>query len=103
MLLGLKTRIDIAIAGLLQHQMTINTVFFTIGQQRSISRVHKTQVSEVFAVMKTEWERFVNLTEGASGSECFVLEIHGMNITNVCNDPVLQKSSPTVTSYHPIA
>ncbi|ETN18833.1 hypothetical protein PPTG_04307 [Phytophthora nicotianae INRA-310] len=72
MLLGLKTRIDKTLAGLLQHQMIITRqIVSAIEKQHSSSRLPKTVPSFLRAVarrlspymlekVKNEWEGFVN-------------------------------------------
>ncbi|EEY57678.1 uncharacterized protein PITG_00241 [Phytophthora infestans T30-4] len=55
-MLGHKTRIDKTIAGLLLHQLTTaKKIVSKINQHHSTTRVPK-----------TEWERFVNLMDGAT-------------------------------------
>ncbi|KAK1947984.1 Zinc finger SWIM domain-containing protein 3 [Phytophthora citrophthora] len=75
MLLGLKTRIDQTIAGLLQHQMTIiQQIVSEIGQLHSSSRRPQTAPTflrevgsrisaHVLEKLKREWEQFVSLME----------------------------------------
>ncbi|KAG4046703.1 hypothetical protein PC123_g17921 [Phytophthora cactorum] len=82
MLLGLKTRSDKTIAGLLQHQITITQqIISEIGHLHSTSRMPKTVPKSLRAVatrisvnilekVKREWERFVNLMAAATCKRC---------------------------------
>ncbi|POM65557.1 Hypothetical protein PHPALM_18705 [Phytophthora palmivora] len=100
MLLGLKTRIDQTIAGLLQHQMTIiQQIVSEIGQLHSSSRRPQTvptflrevgsRISaHVLDKLKREWEQFVNLMEettcGAVSLSAWTVSCHNQSFE--CDD-----------------
>ncbi|POM68979.1 Hypothetical protein PHPALM_14794 [Phytophthora palmivora] len=99
--LGLKTRIVKAIAGLLQHQITITRqTVHTIRKHHSTTRVPKTVStllraiacrlsSGVLKIAKQEWVKFVNRAETTScerSSSLSIWKVYSMNQRYTCHD-----------------